>query len=90
MAYGTTRKPYCHVAGYRTMRVCKAGGHVVIYDRKQGADIDADYRYVVMHEPSTIHVAVSSMPKAMELMKQVASGDPYAWDWTGTETSLDA
>jgi hypothetical protein len=35
-------------------------------------DCDADYRWVVMHEPSSRHVAVTSQGIAREIMKGVA------------------
>ena len=45
----------------------------MIYDRKFGAgDIEADYRWVVMHEPSSLHVVVESLAHARSIMKGVA------------------
>jgi hypothetical protein len=72
-------------------RVVKAwpGGHVVIYDRvgiqreispgqvvRAPADwIDGTDRWVVMHEPSSVHVTVTTERTARELMK-AAAADP--------------
>lgn len=72
----STRKPHNGIAGYVCELKCKraCGGHVVVYDRERGADwIDADERWVVMHEPSTLHVAVSSLRHAREIMKDAAT-----------------
>jgi hypothetical protein len=45
----------------------------VIYDRKFGAgDIESDGRWVVVHEPSSLHVAVGSLDHARSIMKDVA------------------
>lgn len=73
----STRKPHNENAGYRCELKCKLGGHIVIYDRQQGFDCDANYRYVVMHEPSSLHVAVSSMPQARSIMKGVANAETF-------------
>ena len=52
---------------------CRLGGHIVIYDRKRGAsDIEGDGRWVVMHEPSSLHVVVGSLDHARSIMKGVA------------------
>lgn len=66
----STRKPHSHLAGYVSERTCKAacGGHIVIYDRNKGFDCDAATRWIVMHEPSSIHVAVSNRPQAYAVM----------------------
>lgn len=72
----STRKPHNDIAGYVCELKCKrpCGGHVVIYDRNNGADwIDGDERWVVMHEPSSLHVAVSSLTQARSLMKDAAA-----------------
>lgn len=70
------RKPYNDVLGYVASRKChhSCGGHIVIYDREKGADIDADARWVVMHEPSGNHVAFSTRRQASDVMKDLASG----------------
>lgn len=63
--------------GYVTERKShhpKLPGHFVVYDRKMGFDCDADERWIVMHEPSSHHVAVSSLTKARELMVAMANG----------------
>lgn len=70
------RKPYNQNAGYVASLKCKApcGGHIVIYKAKE-ADIDADEPWIVMHEPSSLHIAVSSRSKAYEGMKLAAIGE---------------
>lgn len=82
------RKPHSDNAGYVSERKCAAGGHVVIYDREKGLDLDGDYRWVVMHEPSSVHVCVSSKTRAYEVMYDAAI-DPFetlglARDWQQT------
>ena len=75
------RKPHNDIAGYVAELKCHrpCGGHIVIYDRKNGADwIDADDRYIVMHEPSSLHVSVTNMPTARDLMKDAARGEGQA------------
>lgn len=75
----STRKPHNGNAGY----VCelkskhpKLPGHFVIYDRDADPSpgIDADHRWVVMHEPSGHVVAVKSLRDARALMKSMAAG----------------
>jgi len=68
------RKPHSVNIGYVTERKAKdpIGGHVVIYDRNAGFDCDADYRWIVMHEPTSVHIAVSSRAHAYDLMKAAA------------------
>ena len=69
------RKPHNENAGYVAERRCRTrcGGHIVIYDRERGAeDIDADERWVVMHEPSSIHVAVRTRRMAYRMMNDAA------------------
>jgi tRNA G10 N-methylase Trm11 len=68
----TNRKPHSNNAGYVAERKCAAGGHVVIYDREKGFELDADKRWVVMHEPSSVHVAVRSRTMAYDVMKAAA------------------
>lgn len=73
------RKPHNDNAGY----VCelkskhpKLPGHFVIYDRDADPSpgIDADERWILMHEPSSHHVAIGSLKHARELMKAAAAG----------------
>lgn len=47
-------------------------GLMVVYDRKAGFDIDADERWIVMHEPSSIHVAVRTKSQALAAMNEAA------------------
>jgi hypothetical protein len=68
------RKPHNDQLGYVSERKCKLGGHIVILDRQNGADwIDADERWVVVHEPSTLHVSVTSLKAARSIMSGVAT-----------------
>jgi len=73
---GSKRKPYNDVYGYVASRKCYAGcgGYIVIYDRENGFDIDADERWIVMHEPSSLHVAVPTRAGAYKDMKLAAKG----------------
>lgn len=75
----SNRKPHNDNAGY----VCELKsrhpnlpGHFVIYDRDAtpSPGIDADSRWIVMHEPSSHHVAVPSLRDARALMKTMAAG----------------
>lgn len=60
-------------AGQVASAACRLGGRLVILDRARGADwIDADYRWVVMHLPSTLHVAVGTRAHARAIMEGVA------------------
>jgi hypothetical protein len=66
-------------AGYVTERKSKhpkLPGHFVVYDRDAipSPGIDADVRWIVMHEPSSNHVACSSLRNARALMVNMASG----------------
>lgn len=74
------RKPHSDNVGYVAELKCKApcGGHIVIYDRERGFDIDADHRWIVMHEPSSLHVSVPSLRRARAEMKDAAAGYPSA------------
>jgi hypothetical protein len=74
------RKPYNGNAGYVASLKCKApcGGHIVIYDRNKGFDCDADGRWIVMHEPSRLHVSVPSLTLARKTMKDAAAGGGVA------------
>lgn len=76
----SARKPHQMIAGYVTERICHApcGGHVVIYDRNLGFEIDAEYRWIVMHEPSSLHVSVSSRETAYAIMYDAARGGHMA------------
>jgi len=73
MKLGPNSKPHRGNAGYVCEMKCKLGGHIVIYDRENGAgDIDADHRWIVMHEPSSRHIEIGSMAHARSVMKGVA------------------
>lgn len=76
----TKRKPHNDLAGYVAERKCHApcGGHIVIYDRHNGFVCDADDRWIVMHEPSSLHVSVPTKAHAYDLMKACAAGEPAA------------
>lgn len=78
----SARKPHNQNAGYVTERKSKhpkLPGHFVIYDREQpNVDIDADERWIVMHEPSSYHVSCTSLRVAREVMEVMAAGgDDY-------------
>lgn len=67
------RKPHNNVPGYVCELKARLGGYVVIYDRMRGADwCEGAMRWVVMHEPSTLHVARATLQQARETMKGVA------------------
>jgi hypothetical protein len=73
------RKPHNVNAGYVCELVSKhpkLPGHIVIYDRdaEPSPGIDADERWIVMHEPSSHHVAVPSLAAARLVMKAMANG----------------
>jgi hypothetical protein len=68
----SSRKPHNTVAGYVGELKAALGGHIVIYDRANGFVIDGDARWVVMHEPSSLHVCVTSLAHARSVMKGVA------------------
>jgi hypothetical protein len=69
----SARKPHNNNAGYVAELRCRLGGHIVIYDRERGADyIEGAGRWVVMHEPSSLHVVVGSLAHARSIMKGVA------------------
>jgi hypothetical protein len=77
------RKPHMMNAGYvaeRKSKHPKLPGHFVVYDReaKPAPDIDADERWIVMHEPSGVHIAVSSRRHAQQLMAAMADGSDEA------------
>jgi hypothetical protein len=66
----SARKPHNNNAGYVCELRCRLGGHIVIYDRQHGAgDIEGDGRWVVLHEPSSLHVVVGSLAHARSIMK---------------------
>lgn len=77
------RKPHNNNAGYVAERVCRhpVGGHIVIYDREKGFEIDAGERWIVMHEPSSVHFAVSSRKQAYADMKEFAAGNDQGTDF---------
>jgi phytoene dehydrogenase-like protein len=54
------RKPHAGNAGFVCERKARLGGHIVVYDRKRGCDVDAGERWIVMHEPSSRHVAIQT------------------------------
>jgi hypothetical protein len=66
------RKPHAGNAGYVCERKARLGGHIVVYDRQAGFEIDADHRWIVMHEPSSNHVAVRTEREARQAMKDLA------------------
>jgi len=75
-------KPHMHNAGYVTERKSnhpKLPGHFVVYDRDANPSpgIDADERWIVMHEPSSYHVACPSLSKARDLMVAMAAGSDH-------------
>lgn len=79
----STRKPHAGNAGYVTERKSKhpwLPGYFVVYDRDADPppDIDADFRWIVMHEPSGYHVAARNLPAARALMVAMASGEDAA------------
>jgi phytoene dehydrogenase-like protein len=65
-------KPHSGNAGYVCERKARLGGHIVVYDRKNGCGVDAGARWVVMHEPSSLHVAIETERQARALMKALA------------------
>lgn len=72
MKLGPNSKPHRGNAGYVAEMKCKLGGHIVIYDRKSGFEVDADNRWIVMHEPSSRFVEIKSLADARLVMKGVA------------------
>ncbi len=66
------RKPHAGNAGYVCERKARLGGHIVVYDRSAGFEIDADHRWIVMHEPSSNHIAIRTEREARQLMKDCA------------------
>ena len=66
------RKPYNNLAGYVCSLKCRLGGSVVVLDRREVPEVDADERWVLMHMPSTRHVAVRTLAHARDAMKGVA------------------
>ena len=72
----SVRKPHNNNVGYICELKCKrdCGGYIVIYNRfKQG--IDADHKYIVVHEPSGNIMSFPSLPKARDFMKFAASNE---------------
>jgi hypothetical protein len=65
-------KPHAGNAGYVCELKAKLGGHIVVYDRAKGCDIDAGDRWIVMHEPSSLHIAVASQRLARDIMQGIA------------------
>jgi hypothetical protein len=68
-------KPHNVNAGYVCERKVRhaVGGHVVVYDRMRGFECDADHRWIVMHEPSSLHLSFVSRAAAIEFMKEAAA-----------------
>lgn len=71
----STRKPHNDTEGYVCELKCKLGGHIVIYDAKRATWIDAGERWVVFHEPSSLHVCVKTLAIARDIMKHVARAE---------------
>ncbi len=74
----STRKPHNDIAGYVAERKARLGGYIVIYDRDGGFELDASERWIVMHEPSSRHVAVRTLATARGLMKVLAEAQTVA------------
>lgn len=77
------RKPHNGNAGYvceLKSRHPRLPGHFVIYDRDADPSpgIDADYRWIVAHEPSGHLISVASLKSARALMKDMANGSDVA------------
>lgn len=70
---------YNQNAGYIAERAVtgNVGGHMVVYDRNRGFDCDADTRWIVCHEPSGYHIAVSTRSQAFDVMRDGVT-DPAA------------
>jgi hypothetical protein len=68
----STRKPHSGNGGYVCERKARLGGHVVVYDAPAAGISTDGYRWVVMHEPSSNHVAIKTERQARELMKALA------------------
>jgi len=73
------RKPFNNDAGYVCSRKCPDGGHVVVYDRKNGGDwIDGSERWVVAkYNGERLNQGLLDMPtktQAVHLMKDTAGG----------------
>lgn len=69
------RSPYTRNAGHTASIPAKLGGWIVVYDRSRGFELDADDRWIVMHEPSTGHISIKSREKALFIMHAVANAD---------------
>ena len=79
----SSRKPHSHLCGYvaeRKSKHPKLPGHFVIYDRDANPSpgIDADHRWIVMHEPSGHMVCVPGLPAARAIMYDMAAGGDCA------------
>lgn len=68
----STRKPHAGNAGFICERKARLGGHIVVYDRKRGCQVDADERWIVMHEPNSRHLAIATETHARHVMKTLA------------------
>lgn len=79
----SARKPHMENAGYVTERKSKhpkLPGYFVVYDRDAtpSPGMDADNRWIVMHEPSSHMVSLPNMPAARALMVAMANGSDEA------------
>ena len=67
------KKELKQYAGYVCSKKAVLGGFIVVYDTKAGFKIDSDgYRWVVMHEPSSNHIVVTTKAQALQLMRDLA------------------
>ncbi len=79
----STRKPHSGNAGYVAERKSahpRLPGHFVIYDRDANPSpaLDADDRWIVMHEPGSAMVSCRSLALARKVMVAMAAGgDDY-------------
>lgn len=71
------RRPHSRDPGYVASLRCKRGGWIVVYDR-QLTMIDADRRWVVMHQPSGLFFSEASQTKARDWMKTLAAAKTHS------------
>lgn len=71
------KKPHSKNAGFVKEKPCTGdcGGWIVLYDRKNDCDIDAEFRWIVMHEPSSTHLAFPTR-KSADWAFKMATTDP--------------